>query len=80
MMDNPAMVLALGERDAAASLGISQTVFRDLVNSGHLPKPRKVPERRRNVWDIDELRACMRCWQREGEQSSDADDLGEEWC
>ena len=71
--------IAVSETEAADMLGIGRTLFRDLVGEGHLPKPRKVPGRRRQIWDVDELRTAYRCWVRDGEDSDEFEDEGEDW-
>ncbi len=73
------IVIAVNETDAASALGIGKTAFRELVSEGHLPKPRRVPDRRRIIWDIDELKTAFRCWQRDDEDNADDDDQGEDW-
>lgn len=71
--------IALTDADAADALGVSLTVFRQLREEGHLPKARRVPGRRRNLNDLEELRTAFRCWQREGQDIEDDEDEGEDW-
>lgn len=60
----PFVPLGLGEHDAAESIGISSSKFRQLVDDGRMPKPRKIDGRR--VWDVDELRAAFKSLPRDG--------------
>jgi predicted DNA-binding transcriptional regulator AlpA len=71
--------IALGEVDAADALGLGRTTFRNLVEQGHLPPPRRVPGCRRIVWDRDELTAGFRSWNREGEEVATDEDESDAW-
>lgn len=52
------IVFGLAEPEAAASIGISVTKFRDLVADGRMPKPRQIDGRL--VFDVDELHAAFK--------------------
>lgn len=52
------IVFGLGEVEAAASVGISSTKFRELVEKGSMPRPRHVGGRL--IYDVDELRAAFK--------------------
>jgi predicted DNA-binding transcriptional regulator AlpA len=50
--------IAVAEKNAAKMLDMRPNEFRNLVNEGILPRPRKVGPFER--WDADELKAVMR--------------------
>lgn len=52
------IVFGLPELEAAASIGLSQTKFREMVVAGVMPEPRIVGGKR--VYDVDELRAAFK--------------------
>lgn len=52
------IVFGLGAIEAAASLGISETFFRQLVDERRMPQPRTLNGRR--IWDVDELRTAFK--------------------
>lgn len=52
------IVFGLPEAEAAASVGISQTKFRELVATGVMPAARKVGGKL--VYDVDELRLAFK--------------------
>lgn len=56
--------IGLDEREAAASLSLSQSFFRQLVEAGLLPRPRVM--RGRKIYDPEELVVAYRAWPREG--------------
>lgn len=57
-------VLGLGQADAAAAIGISSTKFRELVDDGRMPKPRRIDSRL--LWDADELRDAFKALPHDG--------------
>lgn len=52
------IVFGLSEPEAAASIGVSASKFRQLVADGRMPKPRRIDGR--NVFDVDELRIAFK--------------------
>lgn len=58
-------VLGLDRLEAAASVGVSATLFDALVDAGVMPQPRVI--RRRRIWDVDELRAAFKALPKEGD-------------
>jgi hypothetical protein len=52
------VVFGLGEVEAAAAIGISASKFRNLVEDGRMPSPRRIDGR--SIWDVDELRAAFK--------------------
>src|SRR5262249_58081235 len=52
------IVFGLAEPEAAASIGISVSKFRELVADGRMPKPRQIDGR--FVFDVDELRSAFK--------------------
>ncbi|WP_454915017.1 helix-turn-helix transcriptional regulator [Xanthobacter sediminis] len=60
------VVFGLGEVEAAAAVGISSTKFRELVDAGAMPRPRKVGGRL--IYDVDELRAAFKALPRDKEE------------
>jgi hypothetical protein len=67
------IVFGLPELEAAASVGVSQTKFRSLVESGMMPEPRVVGGKL--VYDVDELRAAFKALpHRHGGSAADPDD------
>ncbi len=64
--------IGLDEREAAASLSLSQTFFRTLVEAGLMPRPRII--RGRRVYDVEELAIAYRAWPREGGEEDQAAD------
>ena len=63
------LVLGYSAVEAAAAIGVSATKFRELVEHGTMPRPRLIG--RRQVWDVDELRACFKALPREDETGDD---------
>ena len=59
------IVFGLDRIQAAASVGISATLFDALVAARTMPQPRLINSRR--VWDVDELRAAFKALPRDGE-------------
>lgn len=59
-------VLGLGQADAAAAIGISATKFRELVDAGRMPKPRRLDSRL--LWDADELRDAFKALPHDGDK------------
>lgn len=53
-----AVVFGLPAIEAAGSIGICVTKFREMVADGRMPRPRRVD--RRLVWDVDELRDAFK--------------------
>jgi hypothetical protein len=58
------IVFGLPELEAAASLGLSQTKFREMVADGTMPEPRVVAGKL--VYDVDELRAAFKAMPHRG--------------
>lgn len=58
-------ILGLDRLEAAAAVGISATLFDQLVDNRTMPQPRVINKRR--VWDVDELRAAFKALPREGD-------------
>jgi hypothetical protein len=52
------IVFGLGVDDAAASIGIGVTKFRQLVHERRMPPARRIDGR--YIWDVDELRAAFK--------------------
>jgi hypothetical protein len=63
------IVLGLPEIEAAASIGISQTKFREMVASGIMPEPRIAGGKL--VFDVDELRAAFKALPHRGEDAEE---------
>lgn len=59
------IVFGLGEIEAAAAIGVSQTTFREMVEDGRMPRPRMIGHRK--LFDVDELRASFKSLPRDGE-------------
>ena len=59
------IVFGLDRLQAAASVGISATLFDTLVTAQTMPQPRVINSRR--VWDVDELRAAFKALPKEGD-------------
>ncbi len=55
-MPAPAPIFA-NERSAARLLDMKPAEFAQLVDTGHLPRPRKIGHM--NRWDVDELRRII---------------------
>jgi len=55
-MSAPAPIFA-NERSAARLLDMKPAEFAHLVDTGHLPRPRKIGNM--NRWDVDELRRII---------------------
>lgn len=47
----------LSEAEAAVYIGIGATKFREMVEAGQMPRPRKIGDRR--VWDVIEIDAAF---------------------
>ncbi len=65
------MVLGYSREEAAAAIGVSATMFDDLVRDSVMPAPRMLKSRR--VWDVDELRASFKALPRPDESDEEAD-------
>jgi hypothetical protein len=63
------VVFGLPEPEAAASVGLSPSKFRELVADGRMPKPRRIDGR--IVFDVDELRAAFKALPHEAGAQSD---------
>ena len=61
------IVFGLPEIEAAASIGVSTTKFRELVSKNLMPKPRDVGGKL--SYDVDELRASFKAMPHRGETS-----------
>ncbi len=59
------IVFGLPEEEAAVSIGVSPTKFRELVARNLMPKPRKIDGRK--SYDVDELRESYKSLPKEGE-------------
>ena len=57
---------ALSAPEAALFVGISETLFRELVQEGVMPRPRQI--RSRLLWDTDELVLAFKSLPRQGEE------------
>jgi hypothetical protein len=64
------VVLGLPEIEAAASIGVSGTKFRELVAVGLMPKPRVAGGKL--SYDIDELRDAYKALPHQGEEVEDS--------
>jgi excisionase family DNA binding protein len=62
-------VFGLPEIEAAASVGISQTKFRELVAAGTMPSPRIVGGKL--VYDVDELQAAFKNMPHRGNEAEE---------
>lgn len=62
------IVFGFGEAEAAASIGIGTTLFRQMVLDGRMPRPRLLNGRR--VWDVDDLRSAFKSLPMEGETAT----------
>jgi predicted DNA-binding transcriptional regulator AlpA len=60
------VVFGLSAPEAAAAIGVSASKFRELVEGGRMPRPRRIDGRL--VWDVDELRAAFKALPREGSE------------
>ena len=56
---------ALSAPEAALFIGISETMFRELVGEGTMPRPREI--RARLLWDVDELMLAFKSLPRQGD-------------
>jgi len=52
------VVFGLPEPEAAASVGLSASKFRELVADGRMPQPRRIDGKL--VYDVDELRSAFK--------------------
>ena len=66
------IVLGLPEIEAAASIGVSVTKFREMVEKGLMPQPRNAGGKL--VYDIDELRASFKALPHRGEDDQAGED------
>lgn len=66
------IVLGLPEIEAAASIGVSATKFRELVADGRMPRPRNVGGKL--SYDIDELRAAYKAMPHQGDDAPEVED------
>lgn len=66
------IIFGLPEPEAAAAIGISATKFRQMVDAGMMPRPRRAGSR--VLWDVDELRAAFKALPRDGETAQGADE------
>ena len=69
ILPNLPVVFGLPEPEAAASVGISVSKFRELVGDGRMPRPRRIDGR--IVFDVDELRAAFKALPHEAGAESD---------
>jgi hypothetical protein len=51
-------------------VGISETLFREMVQEGVMPRPRQI--RSRLLWDTDELVLAFKSLPRQGEEAAPA--------
>jgi len=63
------IVFGFAEPEAAASIGVSVSKFRELVADGRMPKPRQIDGRL--VFDVDELRSAFKDLPRAGQAEGD---------
>ena len=68
-LPNLPVVFKLPEPEAAASIGVSVSKFRELVGDGRMPRPRRIDGR--IVFDVDELRAAFKALPHEADAESD---------
>lgn len=59
------IVFGLDRFEAAASVGVSATLFDAMVAARTMPQPRVINSRR--VWDVDELRAAFKALPKVGD-------------
>jgi len=59
------VVFGLSEIEAATSIGVSATTFRQMVVDKIMPSPRMIGARK--VWDVDELREAFKAMPHQGE-------------
>lgn len=59
------IVFGLGEQEAAASVGLGVTKFREMVTARRMPRPRKIDNRM--IYDVDELREAFKSLPHDGE-------------
>ena len=59
--------------DAARYVGVSESKFREWVERGLMPKPRR--EDNCVIWDSDELAIAFRALPRDGQPANDWDDV-----
>jgi len=52
------LVFGLREPEAAASVGVSPSKFRELVAANRMPRPRIIDNCR--IWDVDDLREAFK--------------------
>jgi predicted DNA-binding transcriptional regulator AlpA len=69
ILPNLPVVFGLPEPEAAASVGVSVSKFRELVGDGRMPRPRRIDGR--IVFDVDELRAAFKAIPHEAGGESD---------
>ena len=69
--------IGLTEAEAAASLSLSQTFFRELVDAGLMPRPRVI--RGRKIYDPEEVQVAYRAWPREGGDQGDDAVVADTW-
>jgi predicted DNA-binding transcriptional regulator AlpA len=69
ILPNLPVVFGLPEPEAAASMGVSVSKFRELVRDGRMPRPRRIDGR--IVFDVDELRAAFKALPHEAGAESD---------
>lgn len=65
--------LGLRAVDAARYVGVSESKFREWVERGLMPKPRK--EDNCVIWDSEELAIAFRALPRDGQPANDWDDV-----
>lgn len=65
--------LGLRAVDAARYVGVSESKFRQWVERGLMPKPRK--EDNCVIWDSEELTIAFRALPRDGQLANDWDDI-----
>ncbi len=66
------IVFGLSEVEAAASIGISATKFRELRKAKRMPDPRRIDGRL--VYDVDELRAAFKAMPHDTEEAGETVD------
>jgi hypothetical protein len=65
------IVFGLSRVEAAASIGVSPTVFDQMVVEQRMPQPRR-PSVGRLVWDVDELRSAFKALPHREEMKDEA--------
>ncbi|WP_439575268.1 helix-turn-helix transcriptional regulator [Phreatobacter sp.] len=68
----PPIRFGLCDVEAAASVGVGVSLFRSLVDKGHMPRPRMIGSRR--IWDAEEVHAAFKRLPHDGPEILQDDD------